>query len=326
GPVNATARIDGRRVALDAKAAAYGANATTAGRITLPDFSKPAKTRPIEIDLHGRARNIDLRRLPRDLEAPTAKTNVNADYRVAGAVGQGVTTALRGDARFEPSRVADATIASGSKVAFTMSGTDVAYMADATVSGLNLRRIGEEFAVPALAVDRYDSSINAHVVAQGSGTTPKTMEVTANGTIDDTTILGGNVARLTFDASMSHDTAHLKAAGSFSGFDPATISDKPDMKEIKGAVGGDLDVDATVAGVSTGVTVDSVRTTAKVNIGASSVGGLDITHATLDADYHNSTGNVRTLDVAGRDLNVNGSGTIALNDTGQSNLKVHADS
>ena len=51
-----------------------------------------------------------------------------------------------------------------------------------------------------------------------------------------------------------------------------------------------------------------------------------VTRASLAGAYHDSVGNIRTLDVTGRDVNVQASGTLALNDTGQSNLKIHADS
>ena len=326
GPIDAKAQIDGRRVNLNARASAYGANATAGGRVTLPDFSKDQKTRAIELDLRGQARNVDLRRLPRTLNVPPAATNVNADYHVAGTVVTGSSrpaNALRGDARFQPSTVAGAKIAAGSTVGFTMDGDAIGYRADATVSDLNLQRVGEEFRIPALAADRYKSSINGHVVANGRGTKLDEMDVTANGTLADTTILGGTVPQLAFDAALARDTARVKANGSFAGFDPAVIADKP---EVKGTVGGNLDVDATVANVSRGVTVDSVRATAKLNLEPSTVGGLEITRATLDADYHDSTGDIRTLEVVGRDVNVTANGTLALNETGQSNLKVHADS
>jgi autotransporter translocation and assembly factor TamB len=87
-----------------------------------------------------------------------------------------------------------------------------------------------------------------------------------------------------------------------------------------------VDVDATIAGVSNGVTVDSVQATAEVALQPSEIGGLELMHANVDADYHDSTGEIRTLDIAGRDLNVQASGRLALNETGQSNLKLHADS
>ena len=322
GPVDAKARIDGRRVGLDARGSAYGASATATGQVVLPETAKNAKAQPIEFDLRGRARHVDLRRLPRDLKVPPADTNVNAAYHVAGAVGSGANR-LKGDLKFEPSTIAGTQIAAGSTAGFSVNGKDIGYSADATVSNLDLQRVGKEFDVPALATDRYKSTINGHVVANGRGTTPETMDVTANGTLTDTAILGGRIPQMTFDAAMAHDTVHVKANGAFTGFDPAVIAQKP---ELKGSVGGKLDVDATIANVSTGVTVDSVQARVNANLDRSTVGGLEITRATIDGDYHDSTGDIRTLEVIGRDVNVQASGTLALNETGQSNLKLHADS
>jgi len=322
GPVDAKARIDGRRVGLDARGSAYGASATATGQVVLPETAKNAKAQPIEFDLRGRARHVDLRRLPRDLKVPPADTNVNAAYHIAGAVGSGANR-LKGDLKFEPSTIAGTQIAAGSTAGFSVDGKDIGYSADATVSNLDLQRVGKEFDVPALATDRYKSTINGHVVANGRGTTPETMDVTANGTLTDTAILGGRIPQMTFDAAMAHDTVHVKANGAFTGFDPAVIAQKP---ELKGSVGGKLDVDATIANVSTGVTVDSVQARVNANLDPSTVGGLEITRATIDGDYHDSTGDIRTLEVIGRDVNVQANGTLALNETGQSNLKLHADS
>src|SRR5262249_17687943 len=78
--------------------------------------------------------------------------------------------------------------------------------------------------------------------------------------------------------------------------------------------------------VSTGVTPDSVEARASVTLDPSTIAGLEITRANIDGDYRQSTGEIRTLEIVGRDINVNAKGTIALNDTGQSNLSVHADS
>ena len=47
--------------------------------------------------------------------------------------------------------------------------------------------------------------------------------------------------------------------------------------------------------------------------------------ASVDADYRNRTADIRQLEVVGRDVNVTASGPLALNDTDQSNLTVHAD-
>ncbi len=327
GPVAADARLTGRQIDLDAHAAAYGTNATAAGRVTVPDYANAKKGQPLPIalDLHGQARGVDLRKLPRDLKVPAAETNVNAEYRVAGTITTGEKTAakVKGDLRFEPSTVAGARIEGGSRVGFSVDGDRIGYDADATVAGLDLQRVGREFRVPALADDRYASTINGHLVATGHGTTPQTIELTANGALTDTTVMGATIPQLSFDATMADDAAHVKANGGFSGLDPAKISGKP---AVKGTVAGRVDVDARVQHISSGVTPDSVEGTAKLEVDPTSVGGLEITRAALDADYRDSSGTIRTFEIVGRDVNASASGTIALNETGQSNLKVHADS
>ncbi len=339
--VHANARINGRQVGLDGNAVAYGASATVAGNVTLPDVDR--NNRAVTYDLHGQARHLDLRQLPRELKVPPAATNVNAAYHVTGSTGSGSsrtrpvhgvadqskTSLVSGlsrttvDLRFEPSTVAGIRIAGGGTAGVTINGADIAYRADATVADLDLQRLGTEFRVPALAVDRYQSSLNGHIVANGRGTTPETTEVTASGTLTDSSILGGTIPRLDFTAAVARDTAHVKAAGSFAGFDPAVATGKP---ATKGTVAGTLDIDATVAQLSSGLTPDGVEASGKVTLSPSTIGGLAITRASLDGTYHDSTGEIRTLEITGRDVNVLASGTLALNETGQSNLKVHADS
>jgi autotransporter translocation and assembly factor TamB len=328
GPVHAKARIEGRKVALDGNAAAYGARATVAGRVTLSDMRPDARRRSIAFALSGQLRGIDLRKLPRNLNVPPAATDINADYRASGSVPAGgagtpAPTSLSADLTFQPTTIGGATIEAGSTAGATIDGKAIAYRADATVANLNLQQIGRDFQIAALDTDRYQSDINGHVVASGTGTTPKEMDVTARGSLKDSTILGGTIAALEFDGGLADDTARVKANGTFSGFDPAVASGR---KDLKGTVGGTLDVDATVAQVSSGVTPDSVQADAKVNLQDSTIGEMAITRASLDGTYHESAGDIRTLDIVGRDVNVQASGTLALNESGQSNLKVHADS
>ena len=88
---------------------------------------------------------------------------------------------------------------------------------------------------------------------------------------------------------------------------------------------GDLDVDATVAGISKGVTVDSVEAQGRIALGPSTVGGLKIDRAAVDGTYRGGSGQIRQLELNGPDLGVKANGTIALNTSGQSNLVVRAD-
>jgi autotransporter translocation and assembly factor TamB len=345
--VHAKANIDGRRVALDGSASAYHAAATVAGHVTLPEGKEP-----LAYDLHGRAQHLDLRQLPRDLNVPPAATDVNADYHVVSPATQAmdrtdtvgtpratsgiviraraskpvdasVGTSLSADLHFLASTVAGARIAAGSTAGATVTGKDVAYRVDADVADLDLQQVGEQFKVPALATDQYASSINGHITATGRGTTPQEADLTAKGTLTDSKVMGGRIPALDFDAALARDTAHVKATGGFAGFDPGVASGRP---QLKGTVDGTLDVDATIVNVSRGVTPDSVQADGMVTLQPSTIGGLEITRANVDGAYRNAAGEIRALEIVGRDVNVQGSGTLALNDTGQSNLTLHADS
>ena len=329
--VHANARVHGRQIGIDGNAVAYGAEATFAGDVTWPDAGRSDRT--VAYDLHGQARHVDLRRLPRGLNVPPAATDVSADYHIVSPVPQvpgganarlkpGVTS-LTADLRFQPSTVAGAGVAAGSTAGVTVVGNGVSYRADATVTHLDLQRVGEQFRLPVLATDRFKSSINGHLVSTGTGKTATDLDLNANGTLTDSSILDGTIRQLTFDVALAHDTAHVKAAGSFAGLDPAVVTGR---NELKGTAGGMLDVDATLAHVSGGVTPESVRADGTVTLQPSTIGRLAITRASLDGTYGDSAGTIRALDIAGRDMHVQARGTLALNETGESSLTVHAES
>jgi autotransporter translocation and assembly factor TamB len=317
--VDADATIHGRRVALDARASAYGASATANGQVTIP-----AGDDPLAFDLRGHARDLDLRKLPVSLNVPRVQTNVAADYQAAGTIPESAAgRRIDAEATFAASTVPGARIAHGSRVSVSMRGEELAYRADATVRDVNLQTIGEAFSIPALADARYQSTINAHVVADGSGTTPLTMDLRANGEVTESSLLGGRIQQLTFDARVADDTAYLTANGTFADLNPAVSSARPAME---GSLAGALRVDATLRSLSAGVTPDTVAATGTLSLEPSTIGGLMIERATVDADYRDSAGEIRQLELVGRDVNVTASGTLALNETGQSNLTFHADS
>ena len=145
---------------------------------------------------------------------------------------------------------------------FSIRGRDAAYQADATVADLDLQRVGRDFKVPVLETDRYKSALNGHVQASGHGTNLRDMEVRASGTLSDSMVLGGRMPQMSFDLVSTHDSARVKAKGAFADFDPAALSGKPAMK---GSVTGSLDVDASIDGLSAGVTADNVNGSARVS-------------------------------------------------------------
>ena len=327
--VIAHARFAGRHVAIDGRASAYGADTTVNGRVTLSEHSEP-----LAYDLRGTARHLDLRRLPASLHVQPVDTNVNADYRVRGSVSwaekqpggpinsRSSRTNLDADLRFAESIAAGARVAPGSTAHLSLHGGNVGYQADATLERLDPERIGQAFNVPALADDRYKSLLNGHVTASGDRTTLEEVNLTAQGSLFDSSILGGHVPQLSFDVSVADDTAHVRANGSFADFDPAVVSGKPAMK---GTAAGTFNVDATVAGMSQGVTIENLEATVVATLQASTIGGLAIDRATVDGGYDDRVVNIRQFEIVGRDLNAQASGTLALNESGRSNLTFHAD-
>jgi autotransporter translocation and assembly factor TamB len=310
--VTGKARLGGGNMLIDARAAIFGASATAAGRLVLP--SGP---RRFGYDVRGQVRGLNLRRLPAVFKVPAAPTNLNAGYHAVGSGGDSVTV----DADLLESMVAGARIAASGTASFSLQHGAIRYAADATMSSVDLQRIGRAFNVRALDSDRYQSALNGHVMVTGSATSADDLQIAANGTLQNSSLGSGRIDHLTFDTTFGGDTLHVKATGAFADFDPGALSGKP---AASGAVAGDVDVDATVAGISPGETVDSVEAEGRVALGPSKIGGFAIDRAAVEGTYRNAEGEIRQLEVNGPDLTLQASGALALNDTGQSSLVVHA--
>ena len=155
--LKAKGRIDGDTVRLDGSAAAYGARATAVGTVKI--------AQSLELDLKGRAANLDLRNLPPQLKVPSVPSNLQFDYDVTGR-----GSVFSGNVRLEPSTLADATIARDTTASFTAGGSDApSYAADGSVGNVDLQKIGRAFQITALAADRFRSRLNASFSVKGSG-------------------------------------------------------------------------------------------------------------------------------------------------------------
>jgi autotransporter translocation and assembly factor TamB len=321
--VRLDAGIEGRRLTIDARASAYGTDATANGRVDLAEGSGPHA-----YDLRGSIRGFDLRRLPPALGAPPASTAIDANYRLSGrepsdreAQGApGRTAAV--DLRFDESDVAGALVEAGSTIAATVRGANVAYRADVGVRGLDLEEVGRQFEVAGLASERYRSDLNGRIAASGRGTSLEDAVVDASGSLADTSILGGRIPRLAFQASLDGGDARMTASGEFAGFDPSLLSGQ---ERLAGEVGGTVDLTASIANASRGVTPESVAATIRLELEPSSIGELTLDRLEVDADYSDRRGEIRRFEIAGPDLNVMASGALALDEAGRSDLTFHAD-
>jgi autotransporter translocation and assembly factor TamB len=304
-----TGRIDGTTIRVDARGDAYGGHATAAGTVRAGA--------PLALDLRGRASGVNLRNLPAIAKVPAATSNLQFNYTLSA---RGL--AFRGTATFDQSTVAGATIAPGATGTFAFGDGVPTYTAKGEVTGLDVQRAGQEFSIPAIATDRYRSVINGpfDVSGSGGGRYPLTLDVT--GTLVESQIFGASFPRMDVTTNLMAGNARVKTVGTFSGLDPAVITGDA---RIAGTLTGSVDADTTIRAYAGGVTVDSVDTAGRVELARSTVGKLTIDSAVIDGNYSNREGQLTRLQVTGSDLNVTASGAIALNETGASNLALHAD-
>ena len=307
--LDAEGRIDGQTLQVNAKANAYGGFATAAGTV---------KTgAPLALDIKGRATDVDLRNLPPALNAPGVPSNVDADYTLTGR-----GSVFSGDVRMHASTLAGATIAPGTTARFSVGNGAPTYAAKGQVANLDLQQVGRGFGITALAADRFASRVNASFDVTGGGGGRYPLRLDATGTVVDSQMFGATFPRLDFTAALANGDARVKTIGQFEGLDPAVVTGNT---QIAGMITGAVDVETTIRDYAAGVTVDAIDVAGRVNLANSEVGGLTIDTAAVDGRYANREGQITQLSIAGPDVNVSGQGTIALNDTGASNLTLHAD-
>jgi hypothetical protein len=308
--VVADGRIDGRTVRVNARADAYGGHATATGTVRTGA--------PLALDLRGTARNVDLRNLPAQTRAPRVASNLQFAYTVKA---QGSRVA--GDVKLDASTLAGASITEGTVATFAVGDGAPAYTAKGEVTDLDVQRIGKEFGIKALAADRYSSRVNGSfdVSGSGGGRYPLTLDVT--GTLVDSSMFGATFPRLEVMTNLAAGDIRVSTMGSFENLNPAVITGNP---RTEGMLSGTVDADTTIRNYAAGVTVDSIDVAGRVDLGPSTIGQVALESATVDGQYANREGQIAQLAIKGPDVHVTGEGAIALNETGASNLTLHAES
>jgi len=306
--VVARGRIEGAVIRVDGAANAYGGRATAVGTI--------AFGRPLRLALTGRAASIDLRDLPPVFRAPGVPSDLQFAYTVAGH-----GPVFSADLAFDASTLAGASITPGTTAQIEFGGGRApAYAARGQVANLDIQQIGQGFAIRAITADRFRSRLNATFDLRGSGGGRYPFALDAAGTVVDAELFGASFPRLEMTAHFADGDARVSAAGEFARLDPSVLTGD---ERAEGTISGAMDVDATLHDYASGVTIDSIDARGRVNLVESHVGGLDIDFAAVDGSYANREGQLKHLEITGPDLTARAEGTIALNDTGASDLTAH---
>ena len=308
--VVADGRIDGRTARVNARGNAYGGRATAAGTVSTGA--------PLRLDLRGQAANVDLRNLPAQIPVPRASSDLQFRYTVRGR-----GDVFSGDATFDTSTVAGATIAAGTVGSFTFGAGAPQYTAKGEVANLDIQRIGREFDIPVIAQERYAGRVNGafDVTGSGGGRHPLTLDVT--GTLVDTELFGATFPRMAVETRLSGGDAFIRTNGTFAGLDPAVVTGN---SRTAGSLTGEVNADTTLRAYASGVTPESIDVAGQLTLGPSRVGDISIDSASVDGRYANREGQLNQAVITGADVNLDAQGTIALNETGASNLTVHAES
>ncbi|HJR59577.1 MAG TPA: translocation/assembly module TamB domain-containing protein [Vicinamibacterales bacterium] len=322
--VRVRGRIDGPRIDLNGRAAAYGGSATAEGFIVTPSGQ-----RPLAFDLRGSADDLDLKKLPVSAGAPKVTTDLSVAHYHVRRAGQ----TLEGDVRLNRSTLEGATIGDGTVATFSVQPRAISYSATGTVADLDLERVGRAFQVAAIARPEYASRVNGSFEVKGSvprrpagrrehDTLIAEMTLDASGRLKDSEIMGGRLPELAFETQIANGGLKGRADGSFENFDPARIASRP---ELKGGVTGTVNASFAVADLDAPMSPDAITADGKATLTRSTVGGLRIETANIDAAYASQIGEVRQFMLSGPDIKAEASGRIALDQASASNLKYRVD-
>ncbi|HUF22899.1 MAG TPA: translocation/assembly module TamB domain-containing protein [Vicinamibacterales bacterium] len=313
--VSATGRVNRRLVNITSGSGrAYGGFATAAGSVRFADD----RGRGMAVDLRGRATSINLRSLPVTVPVPRLVTDLNATaYRLRYDEG-----GFEGEATLAPSVVEGATYAAGTTGWFSTRGGVVRYTAEGTVAHLDLMRYGRVLDLAWLADPRLEGRLHGAFDLEGRGDTIETLVLTAKGRLTDSTIFGGGLPAMTYDATILDRRLTFVADGSFRGFDGAVLTGYPAHAGLlNGTVKGRIEV----ADLSQDLSIDGVAFDGIASLEASTIGGVRIDTATFDGFFTGRAGDIRRFDITGPELTASASGHVDLTPQGQSKVAFTAE-
>ena len=277
----------------------------------------------------GEVRGMNLRRVGEafqivTLARPEYDSLVNSRFDVKGSGTPGTVTRIDATGTAADSQLFGATVPNVAYDVHLASGPaglqSLTYTARGEVRGLNLQRIGNTFEIAALATPEYDSLLNTQFDVKGDGTTIERMRLDGTGTATDSRVYGGTLPRMAYEAHLADGALKGKAVGEFRDINPARIAANP---QFDGHVSGSVDASFGVAGLSAPITPESISADGRVTLTKSDIAGLAIDSADVQGQYANRRGNLRQATIKGPDFDLQASGPIALDQSGQSNVKYH---
>ena len=277
----------------------------------------------------GEVRDMNLRRIGEafqiaSIAKPEYDSRINTTFDVKGSGTTAAQTRIDASGTATNSEIFGGTVPQVVYDVHLVNGAtalqSLTYTARGEVRDLNLRRIGETFQIAALSKPEYDSRITTQFDVKGSGTTLDQIRLDANGTAVDAKVYGGTLPRMAYDAHLTNGALSGRANGEFRDLDPALIFGTP---RWQGKASGTVDATFSVANTSAPITPDGIAADGRLTLVPSEIAGVRIDTADIQGQYANRRGDLRQATMKGPDLDVQASGPIALDQSGQSNVTYH---
>ena len=327
GTLGPTMAVEGTATMAESTIAGGTIVSGTAGEFSLTSRAGRPGLQSLNYAARGEVRDMNLRRVGEAfqivaLSRPEYDSRINTTFDVKGSGTTGLTIDAKGtatDSEMFGARIPRVTY----DVQLTRGAAEIeslTYTAKGEVRDLNLQRVGETFDIAALKKPEYGSRINTQFDVSGSGTTIDNMRLEATGAATDSRVFGGTLPSMTYEARVANGTLNGRATGEFRDLDPSRITGNA---RLQGRASGSVDATFGIANMSAPITPESVRADGRLTLTPSEIAGLKIDTAEIQGQYADRRGTLRQATIKGPDVEVQASGPIALDRTGQSNVTYH---
>ena len=309
--IDATGRVDARRVAFNARVQAYGARASMVGTWRIP-----ARGRPNAVAGRGTFAGVDLRRLPPHFRMPPLDTTLAGEYVMNWTPG---TWSAR--TTLAESTVEGAAIAAGT--AGTVGAADgvVSYSAAGDVANLNLQRLAMPLNVAALAEARFATEIAGKFFVNGRETGDAGgRQLTGGAQLGVARVSGTTVSGMQATVDWAGRRLAIEAHGPFAGLNNTTVA----PLQVPIALNGQVDGVFVIPDLDRPVAADNAEFDGRVLLGPSTVREVEIQQATIDGRLAAGLAEIRTLDLRGPTGSLQALGRLAIAGGGTSDLRVLA--
>lgn len=329
GSVGPTTSVDGSATLAESTIAGGTILSGTTGEFALTSVAGKIGLQSLTYGGRGAVRDMNLRKVGEafqivTLNKPEYDSRINTQFDVKGSGTTAATTRIDATGTATDSALFGATVPQVTYDVHLVNGPtaiqSLTYTARGEVRDLNLRRVGETFQIAALMKPEYDSRISTQFDVKGNGTTLDQIGLDAKGTADGAKVYGGTLTRMTYDAHLANGGVSGRATGEFRDLDPAMIFGNP---RLKGKASGTVDAAYSVKDTAAPITPDAITADGRLTLTPSEIGGLKIDAADIQGQYADRRGTLRQMTLKGPDIDLTASGPIALDQTGQTNLKYH---